>query len=144
MLFLNFVFLTKNVPVKQIVFCFLSMLLLTSFHSNAQSFIFRNYSQNDGLPSSTINCISQTSEGYLWVGTQNGLARFNGKFFSPVYSDSLSQAEVFALFKDKNGVLWVGYKDGSIFTVDGINIRRIYLDLPFQPETVFDFFSDTV
>ena len=143
MLFLNFVFLTKNVPVKQIVFCFLSMLLLTSFHSNAQSFIFRNYSQNDGLPSSTINCISQTSEGYLWVGTQNGLARFNGKFFSPVYSDSLSQAEVFALFKDKNGVLWVGYKDGSIFTVDGINIRRIYLDLPFQPETVFDFFSDS-
>ncbi len=40
-----------------------------------------NWSSEDGLPQNTVNVILQTRDGYLWLGTQGGLARFDGVRF---------------------------------------------------------------
>src|SRR5256885_9063609 len=53
--------------------------------------------------------IAQTPDGYTWVGTQNGLERFDGVHFAP--PDNASRARnvfVFALLVDRRGTLWVG------------------------------------
>ena len=54
----------------------ISLLLTTS--SFSQHFNFRNFSIEDGLPQSTIYDIHQDSKGFIWFGTQGGVAKFNG------------------------------------------------------------------
>jgi ligand-binding sensor domain-containing protein len=43
-----------------------------------QEFIAHQWQVEDGLPQSTVRCIAQSHEGYLWLGTWNGLVRFDG------------------------------------------------------------------
>ena len=57
----------------------LSPLLLTS-QPNPQPH-FRNYSTQHGLPSPEVYCAFQDSQGYMWFGTDNGVARFDGYAF---------------------------------------------------------------
>ena len=69
------------------------------------------------LPSSTVTSIEQTPDGYLWVGTYNGLARFDGaRFvtFDPVNTPELGQARVQGLFLDANGTLWINTFRGGL------------------------------
>ena len=78
----------------------------------------RAWSTDDGLPQSTLQAIAQTPDGYIWVGTQNGLERFDGVHFAP--PDNASRARnvfVFALLVDRRGTLWVGSTgQQSLFT----------------------------
>ena len=70
-----------------------------------------------GLPSSSVTSLAQTPEGYLWVGTQNGLLRFDGlRFatFDPETTPELRHARVDHLFVDPQGTLWVNTYDGLI------------------------------
>lgn len=92
-----------------------NFLLLTSGYS--QQYIFSNYSINEGLSQSVVNCIFQDSKGYIWIGTQNGLNRFNGETFdvynyNPVDSNSISNNWIYAIDEDREGNLWIGTKGG--------------------------------
>src|SRR5215471_12295179 len=51
-------------------------------------FFFRNWDMQDGLPDSTVKAIAQTLDGYLWVGTRAGLARFDGVHFRVFTSEN--------------------------------------------------------
>ena len=71
----------------------------------------------NGLPGSTVTAIAQTPDGYLWVGTYAGLARFDGvRFvtFDPASKPELSQARVQGLFLDANGTLWINTFRGGL------------------------------
>lgn len=63
-----------------------------------------------GLPGGPINVIAQTSDGYLWMGTQKGLVRFDGREFH-LFSQSNSNGNligsVLGLIADSEGNLWV-------------------------------------
>ena len=48
---------------------------------NAPEFDTRSWTTKDGLPDDSITCIQQTADGFLWVGTKRGLARFDGWTF---------------------------------------------------------------
>ena len=78
--------------------------------------------END-LPSSTVTAICQTPDGYLWVGTYNGLARFDGiRFvtFDPVNTPALGHARVQDLYLDETGTLWINtYRGGLTSYRDG-------------------------
>lgn len=94
---------------------FLVILLFTSGYS--QQYNFTNYSINNGLSQSVVNCLFQDSKGYIWIGTQNGLNRFNGESFdvysySPADSFSISNNWIYAIAEDSGGNLWVATKDG--------------------------------
>lgn len=71
-----------------------------------------SWRSEDGLPQNSIQAIVQTSDGYLWMGTQEGLVRFNGtefKIFSGKTGRSPSNLnDVRALLQDKEGNLWIG------------------------------------
>src|ERR1700733_12311481 len=78
----------------------------------------------DGLPNSTVTSITQTPEGYLWVGTYNGLARFDGaRFvtFDPVNTPELLHARIQGLAVDVCGTLWINTYRGSLTSFrDGV------------------------
>ncbi len=75
------------------------------------------WTADDGLPDSSVTDIAQTPDGYLWVGTYNGLARFDGmRFvtFDPANTPALAHARVRKLSVDHQGTLWVNTLDGSM------------------------------
>jgi len=95
--------------------CLFSLVLFV--HGYSQQYQFANYSINNGLSQSVVNCIYQDSKGYIWMGTQNGLNRFNGETFdvytyNPVDSGSISNNWVYAITEDAEGNLLIGTKDG--------------------------------
>lgn len=70
----------------------------------------------DGLPLNTVTSIRQTRDGYLWIGTPNGLARFDGVRFTTFrVADGvgLKSHRIRCLFEDRLGVLWVGTDEGG-------------------------------
>jgi len=63
-----------------------SVVLLTSFnHLFAQQLVFDRIGTEQGLSSNFVNCVGQTRDGYIWVGTLNGLQRYDGFRFVSVY-----------------------------------------------------------
>jgi len=94
-----------------IIFFRLSILALDPNIAVSQ-YVIRSWTMTDGLPQNTVSCILQTSDGYLWLGTGNGLARFDGVNFS-VYnlasSDQISDHDVQSLYEDCQGQLWINY-----------------------------------
>jgi ligand-binding sensor domain-containing protein len=63
-----------------------------------------------GLPNNTVTALAQSQDGFLWVGTDNGLARFDGqqfRVFSPQNTPVLGGGQVRALCGDEAGCLWV-------------------------------------
>lgn len=71
----------------------------------------------DGLPQNAVTSIVQTHDGYLWVGTYGGLARFDGiRFtrFEPRNYPQLKSSRVTSLFEDHEGYLWAGHETGEV------------------------------
>ncbi|MCM3870713.1 MAG: histidine kinase [Pyrinomonadaceae bacterium] len=70
----------------------------------------------EGLPQSRIRAIAQTRDGYLWLGTDGGLVRFNGSSFTAFTVDtgSLRDNEVWAIQEDDEGGLWIGTYGGGL------------------------------
>jgi signal transduction histidine kinase/ligand-binding sensor domain-containing protein len=78
------------------------------------------WTSDDGLPDSSVTAITQTPDGYLWIGTYNGLARFDGvRFvtFDPANTPELLHARVRGLFVDQQGTLWINTYEGSLTTL---------------------------
>jgi signal transduction histidine kinase/ligand-binding sensor domain-containing protein len=75
------------------------------------------WTADNGLPDSSVTAIAQTPDGYLWVGTYNGLARFDGVrfvIFDPANTPALAHARVRKLSVDGQGTLWINTFDGSL------------------------------
>jgi signal transduction histidine kinase/ligand-binding sensor domain-containing protein len=72
------------------------------------------YAQEQGLPQDTIRAIVQTPDGYLWLGTDEGLARFDGYEFSVFNRDrgGLPGNSVTSLAASADGTLWIGTNNG--------------------------------
>jgi signal transduction histidine kinase/ligand-binding sensor domain-containing protein len=87
----------------------------------------RTWTKEEGLPDNSVTAVLQTRDGYFWVGTMGGLARFDGvRFvvFAPVPARSNEVVRVSALFEDSVGRLWVGSQgEGLLCYADGV-VRR--------------------
>jgi ligand-binding sensor domain-containing protein/signal transduction histidine kinase len=85
------------------------------------SFIVDTWDTDDGLPQNSVTAITQTQDGYLWIGTLSGLVRFDGIRFTILDESNtpeLHSSRIVALFEDRNGRLWIGTETGGIATLD--------------------------
>ena len=74
----------------------------------------------DGLPQIHINCLQKTSDGYLWIGTKNGLARFDGNRFNLFNGENTHELSgqwgdfINTLAETPDGMLWIGTTQGLV------------------------------
>jgi signal transduction histidine kinase/ligand-binding sensor domain-containing protein len=83
----------------------------------ADQFVRTDFTVDDGLPDNVVNCIAQTSNGLLWVGTGSGLVTFDGREFTRIDLDtggSVPQGVVHAMIASSQGDLWVGTDAGVV------------------------------
>ena len=106
----------------------IAIVIMTSFsrtaegldpHSSYPQYLSQLWTMSNGFPGGRINAITQTADGYLWIGTSKGLFRFDGFTFVP--ADSLDHvtapvSQALSLVSAKDGALWVGDQD--------MNVRR--------------------
>ncbi|HOX56444.1 MAG TPA: two-component regulator propeller domain-containing protein [Candidatus Paceibacterota bacterium] len=81
-----------------------------------------------GLPSSVVLAVAQTRDSYLWVGTLNGLARFDGVQFA-VFDENntpgLNSSQIIRLYEDRQTNLWVGAENGSVAIVKADKVASV-------------------
>ena len=77
----------------------------------------RVWTTDDALPENSVTAVVQTQDGYLWLATYAGLARFDGVHFTTFNSANtagLQSDRLTALYQDKRGDLWIGHERGDL------------------------------
>ena len=87
-------------------------------------FQHRSYLSRDGAPANA-QAMAQTPDGFLWIGTLNGLIRFDGVHFDRSFTDLLPKPGISRLFAEPDGDLWIGYTFGGISVLHQGNILNV-------------------
>lgn len=108
-------------------------------------YVHDNWGVGAGLPQNTVKAILQTQEGYLWLGTEEGLARFDGVTFGS-FDKSNTEAlaashNITALHEDQHGVLWIGTNGGGLVQYSSGTFTR-YENEAFTSEAVSALYED--
>jgi ligand-binding sensor domain-containing protein len=92
--------------------------------------LHRQWDVVHGLPHASVRSLAQSPDGYLWVGTQSGLARFDGIGFEPVADDKgeILKDQIESLAVDRRGVLWIGTYGGGLLRLEQGRLRRFGRD----------------
>jgi ligand-binding sensor domain-containing protein/signal transduction histidine kinase len=105
-------------------------------------FVVVNWQVQDGLPSARINEAVQTQDGYLWLATLDGLARYDGVRFERYYdsdTSGLASSMISSLFEDSHGRLWYGTQAGEVGWKDTGGFHQLALPSPQSQEPVTRF-----
>ena len=106
--------------------CFAGKVLAAESHR----FMFAAYKQtqynsSNGMPSDEANTITQTRDGYLWIGSYSGLMRFNGQVFQPMKDvDDQIISRVRCLYEDSRHRLWIGTTNDGAYCYENGLIRQ--------------------
>lgn len=100
-----------------------SIFFILSAYPQTNEYFFNQLTDADGLSQSTIFAMIQDKDGYLWLGTIDGLNRYDGyefRIYSNDHSDSTSISDNFisALYEDSDGYIWVGTVNGYLNCFD--------------------------
>ncbi len=91
---------------------------------HAQPFAFRHFDGRDGLPQSQVRALLEDRRGFLWVGTQGGVARLGAAGFKPFgLAQGLGVGQVTALLEDREGAIWVAQVDASLARIRGSQVQ---------------------
>ncbi|HYC62588.1 MAG TPA: two-component regulator propeller domain-containing protein [Thermoanaerobaculia bacterium] len=100
----------------------LSLILCVEAHAldpavPLTQYVQRSWDVEDGLPQDAVQAIAQTRDGYLWLGTQEGLVRFDGVRFEVFNSSNVAAFRgnnVLSLYRDRANTLWIGTNGGLL------------------------------
>ncbi len=117
--------MSKNIIKYIILISAFFCVTILNAQKLSDNFKFGIISIDEGLSSSSVNCIIQDSKGFLWIGTEDGLNRFDGysfKVFRNRRGDkySLSNNFIWSLFEDKSGNIWIGTDGGGLNKYDPV------------------------
>ncbi len=95
--------------MKRLFLFFLLIFSSASIHAVNSGYSFNLYNTRDGLPSNTVYCTMQDRNGFIWVGTDDGICVYDGYRFTPLGSqnpESLMRGMSTALCVDADGLMW--------------------------------------
>ena len=97
--------------------------IATSALAGIRAINFQSWQKEQGLSQTPVHALAQTHDGYLWIGGDDGLARFDGtrfvRFGSP---EGLKCGAVTALLEDRQGALWIGSAGNGLYRLQDGNI----------------------
>lgn len=92
-------------------------------YAQGEELRFRSLTIQNELSASHVTCLLQDRKGFIWLGTQDGLNRYDGYDFNvyryaPSDSNSLSSSSVSSIFQDRLGFIWIGTRDSGLNKYD--------------------------
>ncbi|MFK8017024.1 MAG: two-component regulator propeller domain-containing protein [Gammaproteobacteria bacterium] len=129
-------------------FSFVVALVITALAPLAQATVaakpmrFERISMGEGLSQSTVNVVIQDSTGFLWVGTENGLNRYDGYTFHHYKANTngenaLASDFVLDMAEDQNGDIWLATKGGGVARWDARrDVMQVLRHDPDDPKTI--------
>lgn len=113
----------RRKPAQIIIFCLLFGFTPAAF---SQTYNFKTYTEDDGLPQSYIYCISQTAKGFLYLSTGDGFCEFGGtRFANYTTRDGLAENFINTHFTDSRGVTWVGHFQNGVSYRSGVRFVKL-------------------
>ena len=125
---------------KSIVRVCFFLQALTAYTQESRP-VFTKLSTADGLSNNSINCITQDSSGFIWIGTQDGLNRYDARRFkiyrnNPLSSNSLSNNYITGLAISAKGMVWIGTDNGLCRLNPLTDSFAVYKNIPGEPGTL--------
>jgi ligand-binding sensor domain-containing protein/two-component sensor histidine kinase len=99
------------------------ILITNTAFSQAPYLYFNRINTNNGLSHNKVNCILQDKRGFIWIGTEDGLNRYDGQYFTvfrnkPNDSTTISGNIITDILEDENNILWITTSDGGFTKYD--------------------------
>ncbi len=98
----------------------------------------QSWQTEEGLPDNSVNGVAQTADGYLWVGTHTGLARFDGLQFEAISLTNvipLPNHGIITMLRGRHNVLWLAMDRGAVVRLAGSSSRAFVNHLPnYNPD----------
>ncbi len=109
--------------LKKMVMISIAFAALTAVNAQQPALYFKRLGHANGLSNNKVNCILRDKRGFTWIGTDDGLNRYDGHNFLvfknvPGESSSVSGNTITDLHEDKDGILWIATADGGISRYD--------------------------
>ena len=114
--------------------------------ADPQPYRIEGWQVDEGLPQSSVTSIVQTHDGYLWLGTFDGLVRFDGvqfKVFNPNNTPGLPSRRIVAVYEDHQGTLWVVTEEGGLVRRVGGRFQACAPPIRATPATYIRSFAET-
>lgn len=116
-------FFSMNTGLKRVGLTGAFLLLLLLGAAQQPVLYFKQLSRANGLSNNKVNCILQDKKGFIWIGTDDGLNRYDGNNFIvfkniPGQLSSVSGNTITDLHEDKEGLIWIATADGGITRYD--------------------------
>jgi ligand-binding sensor domain-containing protein len=128
---------------RTILFSLFLLFFGIPHYSPAQTYNFRNYTVDDGLPFIQVYAIFQDNKGNLWSGGYGGLSRFNGKSFTNFTPrEGLANHYVTSIGEDKTNHLWAGTFTGLSKLENG-RFRNYYVKDGLPDDHITSLFTDS-
>ena len=120
---------------KYVAFIF---LIVGAFKTQGQLYKLKGFNAEEGLSNLFINSATQDTNGYLWIGTGEGLFRFDGMKFKK-FSEANGLAQNFVSYCGyENGSVWVGHNNGKVSKVAAgkIDTLKLALEVPLSSKII--------
>ena len=104
-----------------------------------------NWQERDGLPQNTVLAVATTRDGYVWVGTYEGAARFDGvrfTLFKPSTTTGIGNSMVTSLLERRDGTLWLATYGGGVSRLSGGRFTRYAMPDGLSSDFIWCLFED--
>ncbi len=103
-----------------LIIIFSPIIIAVSYNSkNIDQYVRQSWKTENGLPQNTITAITQTPDGFIWLGSKEGLIRFDGREFIEFNSKNtkaIENNEIWSLLTDSKGIMWIGTNGGGLIS----------------------------
>lgn len=114
------------------------------FYKDNAQYAIQVLDKGQGLASNNISCIIQDQQGFMWIGTDEGLMRYDGTY-SKTYTiaSGLPDDNIVSLIEGPDGSIWIGTNDGFLVNYDGLNFTSFSTDSIRPKRPIIHFYFDS-
>ena len=125
---------------------FLPRLVCVAGEDYTSDYNQNEYTEDDGFDSRNVNCICQSTSGYIWIGTDSGLYRYDGSEFTLFSMDSNIDGSIYGInciLLTEAGNLYVGTENYGLFLYDNGVFNRVPEAYNMEISTIYEMYEDT-